>query len=404
MPKNANGKRARDVSDDLERARVREALLNRPRNDSLEQLHLAKFRLERIINIVKARPFAEVAAELKQLSHTNAQIITDLMGKYEDTVGAIRKETVDLREELVQAKQDVEGLEERKNVLDFQVPRRLERVRDYEAHLKAMARTITENSVKLITVEGETKKIKDKLDMATDRTDPLRARLEEAQRSAEEATKEALKAQSDARTVQEDIDLLLAQSGSQILDLEDQTNNLGNSPEELERALTQAFQEQLELIIEERKRQFELENKEGVKELRERYQQKWVEYDHQLLQNERANASQQNKLQELLAEIKQAKAEEADLAAKLHEKVREADAKQVEIDRRNRLYLDISAKNKTQLETLRAAKNKKDREYDDLMDLKVALAMEIKAYTNLLENEEDRLGYVSPIKKVKSRA
>lgn len=399
-----NRKRARDVSDDLERARVREALLNRPRNASLEQLNLARLRLERIIKIVKSRPFSQVAAEMKEMNSTENLEINDLMTKYEDKIGAIRKEIVSLREELVQTKQDTESLEERKNVLDFQVPRHLERVSDYEAHLRAMVNTITENSEKLITVEAETKQTKDKLKATTDIAASLRSRLEESQRRAEEATKEALKAQSDARTVQEDFDLQLAQSISKIDNLEEQASNTRNSPDELERALTQTFQEQLELIIEERKRHAALDNKEGMNELRERYQHKWVEYDLQLQENERANASQASKLERLLAEIKQAKVVEADFAARVTEKTREADAKQAEIDKCNRHYLDISAKKKAQLETLRAAKNKKDREYDDLMDLKVALAMEIKAYTNLLENEEDRLGYVSPIKKkAKSR-
>ena len=41
-------------------------------------------------------------------------------------------------------------------------------------------------------------------------------------------------------------------------------------------------------------------------------------------------------------------------------------------------------------------KNKKDREWDDLADLKAQVDIEMKHFRLLLDNEEDRMGYVSP--------
>jgi hypothetical protein len=55
----------------------------------------------------------------------------------------------------------------------------------------------------------------------------------------------------------------------------------------------------------------------------------------------------------------------------------------------------ISEKTKL-LHRIRKMLKQKDEDFDALMDVKIALAMEIKAYRSLLENEEARLGYVPP--------
>src|SRR5688572_9967654 len=53
---------------------------------------------------------------------------------------------------------------------------------------------------------------------------------------------------------------------------------------------------------------------------------------------------------------------------------------------------------------IKAAFKRKDAEFDELMDVKIALAMEIKAYRAMLDREEERLGLQSPLKKRKITA
>lgn len=48
-----------------------------------------------------------------------------------------------------------------------------------------------------------------------------------------------------------------------------------------------------------------------------------------------------------------------------------------------------------------AAFKRKDQEFDELMDVKIMLDLEIRAYRSMLEDEEARLGYMSPAKKRK---
>jgi hypothetical protein len=58
----------------------------------------------------------------------------------------------------------------------------------------------------------------------------------------------------------------------------------------------------------------------------------------------------------------------------------------------------IIAERNEVIRRIKAAFKKKDEEFDELMDIKIALAMELKAYRTMIETEEDRLGYKSPLK------
>ena len=69
---------------------------------------------------------------------------------------------------------------------------------------------------------------------------------------------------------------------------------------------------------------------------------------------------------------------------------------------RARPVRELAEKNEI-IRRLKAAFKRKDEEFDQLMDTKIALAMEIRAYRQMLDKEELRLGYKSPVAGNKKR-
>jgi len=86
--------------------------------------------------------------------------------------------------------------------------------------------------------------------------------------------------------------------------------------------------------------------------------------------------------------------------------VREALGKRINelqsiIDSTHKRHNDEIAEKDKLINRIKVSFKQKEEEFDELMDVKIALAMEIKQYRILLENEEERLGYSSPNKKSK---
>lgn len=323
----------------------------------------------------------------------------ELKDHYENEVTKLAEKLAKLREQTAQAIVDVDRENHAKNQLRMQVNKKQATIRHFNDQIKEMKRELIENAL----ATKEANKEGDGVEAQLEKSNALGESLERERKRAKEANDRAVHsaavAKSEARTVEDDYDLFLAKTAAEMHDLEDQVKNLESEPAELEAALRKAFKEQLERISEERKKQLEEDNNEGMSELERRYAQKWREYNRQLDDIHASNDDLKDKLDHLKSQITAAK-RHTEPSERLAAAIKHANQLQDDITRANDRWSRAAARNKVKLEGLRATRNKKDREYDDLMDLKVALAMEIKAYEDLLHIEEERLKkYNSPARR-----
>jgi len=400
----SNKKRKRKTSEDeLLRARERENLINRPRSDVAIQMQEVVARMQRLVKRASTVKQPEEHREDHALRNAERDEKEQrLHERQEAELERLSNILGELRRDTAQAQIGLDRQNQNKRTLEGHVA-----VKN-KGHADVL-RNMSDTRAMLVQYQSSdrkktmaTEKIREQMEAANHLREALEKELEREIIARDQAITDAAHAGIDKRTAGDDYDLLIAQSSAEEEELQLQLDALKETPAELEAALRNAFNEQLTKIVEERKRQFAQDNAEGMRELKQRYTIKWTEYDSQLADIEAQNTDLKNQLSDLNAQIRRAMARN-EPAIRLEAAVKEVNRLRGCITAANDRWARSSAKNKAKLEQLRATVNKKDREYDDLMDLKVALAMEIKAYSGLLENEEDRLGYVSPVKRARDR-
>lgn len=163
------------------------------------------------------------------------------------------------------------------------------------------------------------------------------------------------------------------------------------------------FAAQLKEELADRQAQFDEDKERGFADLKRIYDEKMHSYRSSLEQLSHELDLERARTKQVLASMSEMKTQVAEAMANrraLQQRI--AELEQDLRTARDTPNQELREKNEI-IRRLKAAFARKDREMDELIDVKIALSMEIKAYQTLLENEEERLGLTSPIKKRKTR-
>jgi len=228
---------------------------------------------------------------------------------------------------------------------------------------------------KLSGAEAELENLRNALADAQERADVAEAKLDA---STSNTDNNVAKLQAEIKRLRKDLDA---------------SNHKGSHVEDELRA---ELSEQLTEIIAKRQQEWEEDKGDALAELKAIYDEKIQAYrdhleraGHEL---EMAKAQREQAVQE--AEENKTLREEFE-ATRTTLKNRIVELEEAVKSERSRPSRELAEKIEI-IRRLKAAFKRKDEEFDQLMDVKIALAMEIKAYRQLLEKEEQRLGYKSP--------
>jgi len=264
---------------------------------------------------------------------------------------------------------------------------------ELETELQRAQSELASTKNKLFNSEEDNKRSTHDLKLEHEESERLRAELDSARTQADEATSQLAGVESALRNLREDYDLLQKKHQAEVSELTAEVSELNRLRASIEDELRKEFGKQLQEILFERAQQYEEEKNEGIEQLRQMYDDKIHGYRDEL-------EATSNELDHARAEIKRLQDElvsrvsdrsEQTIRIEIMEK--KCSEYQTELQSMARRHQEDIAEKLRLIRQIKKSYKKKDEDFDALMDVKIALAMEIKAYRALLESEEDRLGY-----------
>jgi len=279
--------------------------------------------------------------------------------------------------------------------------------RDAEDRLRQdnemLRKELSEQLIEVAGLKDANKQLDDELEVAE-------ANLEDAKKTLESAAKESTIFKTRAETAEaslgnlnEDSSVALSKAQAEIKRLRAQVDDLSHRHTHVEEELRKELTAQLAKIIEKRQQEWEEEKNDGLAQLKEIYDEKIAAYrDHLARAGHELEILKAQKLAAVSEAEKVKTSFEEFQAIKTTMKKRIEELEEAVKSEKARPARQLAEKNEI-IRHLKAAFKRKDEEFDALMDVKIALAMEIKAYRQMLEKEENRLGYKSPTSRKKRK-
>jgi chromosome segregation ATPase len=185
---------------------------------------------------------------------------------------------------------------------------------------------------------------------------------------------------------------------NEMQDLEKELKRYDQTPEELEADYRRSFAQEVEDEIQNKQKVYRDEIDEGLRNLEKNYREESMKNQGRLSRKKHANESLEAELESKRAEVQGLRTDAATLSEQVRSETARVARLNAQIHKANDTYNTQSKVMKKNLVAARSEKYALDTKYDDLMDMRVAMDVEIRRYHSLLDNEEDRLNYVSPQK------
>lgn len=276
---------------------------------------------------------------------------------------------------------------------------------ELQKQVEQLTRDLTAATAQLTTAQSKNKQLAGELSVATAGRKDAEAALKEYQERADSSIGKLAKSEARLNDLNDDYKLLQARHREEVERLQQQIHRLCEETGKNEDTIRAELEQRMNALFAERQQVYEQEKAEAIAQLKLAYDEKLLGYrstlesvGHELEQekvNHRRIHALYNTAQQELAEY------ESDHAA-LTQRIEQLESA-LQAEKANPELLRVIQEKQAIIQRIKASFKRKDAEFDELMDVKIMLDMEIKAYRNLLEGEELRLGMAEPAKKKRKR-
>jgi predicted nucleic acid-binding Zn-ribbon protein len=249
-----------------------------------------------------------------------------------------------------------------------------------------------DSQLALLTATEQAKDAMHSLQNLTAQNKDLMSDLAELKTLSQNNTKKAIDNESKWQNVKDDYDFLKQKSASELKDLHEQVVALSRDRAEVEDELRKEFGKQLKDILRDRQNQFEADKTAGLEALRKAFEEKNAARADELLAAVKENDKLANRVVALEDDLAEAEQQAQKAQGEVAASQRQIEVMQIQVHKANDRHQTQVRDLVATVEAGKEARIKKQKDFDDLVDVNVTLEMEIKAYRLLIENEENRLG------------
>jgi len=371
------------------------SLLRRSRMEEKNELQELNRRLE--LYIMRAREKDASAGgltrEMSLLRQKHAADLTALRRHHEQRYNELKQSKLDLAAQL-QSVQDAHA-KVRQQAKDHATSSNLlhDRCVELEKRLKEVEKELSEQTNMRIALDTQVKRLKTDYEVEKEAHGLLKKQMDAQREQLQQAQKQYSLAQNKSNGLQQELELLQTSSREEITRLNKQVDALTRENTSIEDSLRTEFGKQLQSLLRERQQQYEEEKEEMMTDLKAYYEQTLNEKSIALVRVQEELDAASRRASDAQRQVSEQKKQSDSAEGMKAAFERQLSSLQTALEQQRIKYeTELTAKT-DQLKHANATIATKQREFSQLMDVKIALDQEIKQYNKLLEHEEHRLGF-----------